>query len=110
MLSAKPYAKWRRICERIALSAAIVVFLAAGASTLFNALAIQHNRAIYPPQGRLYPFDGYKMHLYCTGEGSPTIVLDAGLGNDSLNLGQRATHAIENDTSLLLRSRRIWLK
>jgi len=24
------------------------------------------------------------MHLYCTGEGSPTIVLDAGLGNDSL--------------------------
>ena len=84
MLSAKPYAKWRRICERIALSAAIVVFLAAGASTLFNALAIHHYRAIYPPQGRLYTVDGYKMHLYCTGEGSPTIVLDAGLGNDSL--------------------------
>jgi pimeloyl-ACP methyl ester carboxylesterase len=84
MLSAKPYAKWRRICEGIALSAAIVVFLVAGASTLFNALAIHHYRAIFPPQGRLYTVDGYKMHLYCTGEGSPTIVLDAGLGNDSL--------------------------
>ena len=84
MLSAKPYAKWRRICERIALSAAIVVLLAAGASTVFNALAIHHYRAIYPPQGKLYQVDGYKMHLYCTGEGSPTIVLDAGLGNDSL--------------------------
>ena len=84
MLSAKPYAKWRRICERIALSAAIVVFLAAGAGTVFNALAIHHYRSIYPPQGRLYTVDGYKMHLYCTGEGSPTIVLDAGLGNDSL--------------------------
>ena len=84
ILSAKPYAKWRRICEGIALSAAIVVFLAAGANTLFNALAIHHYRAIYPPQGRLYTVDGYKMHLYCTGEGSPTIVLDAGLGNDSL--------------------------
>ena len=84
VLSAKPYARWRRICEWIALSAAIVVFLAAAASTLFNALAIHHYRAIYPPQGRLYTVDGYKMHLYCTGEGSPTIVLDAGLGNDSL--------------------------
>jgi hypothetical protein len=84
MLSARPYARWRRICERIALSVAIVVFLAAGASTLFNALAIHHYRAIYPPQGKLYTVDGSKMHLYCTGEGSPTIILDAGLGNDSL--------------------------
>jgi len=84
MLSAKPYAKWRRICERIALSTAIVVFLVAGASTLFNALAVHHYRAVYRPQGRLFIVDGYKMHLYCTGEGSPTIVLDAGLGNDSL--------------------------
>jgi pimeloyl-ACP methyl ester carboxylesterase len=84
MLSAKPYAKWRRICERIALSSVIVVFLAAGASTVFNALAIHHYRAVYPPQGKLYTVDGYKMHLFCTGEGSPTIVLDAGLGNDSL--------------------------
>jgi pimeloyl-ACP methyl ester carboxylesterase len=83
-LSAKPYAKWRRICEYIAFSATIVVFLTAGASTAFNALAIHHYRAMYPPQGRLYTVDGYKMHLYCTGEGSPTIVLDAGLGNDSL--------------------------
>jgi len=49
MLSARPYARWRRICERIALSVAIVVFLAAGASTLFNALAIHHYRAVYPP-------------------------------------------------------------
>ena len=84
MLSAKPYAKWRRICERIALSTTIIVFLVSGASTVFNALAIHHYRAIYPPQGSLYTVDGYKMHLYCTGEGSPTIVLDAGLGNDSL--------------------------
>lgn len=84
VLSAKRYAKWRRICGRIALSAAIVVFFAAAASTVFNALAIHHYRAIYPPQGRLYTVDGYKMHLYCTGQGSPTIILDAGLGNDSL--------------------------
>ena len=47
-------------------------------------LPFTHYRTVYPPQGKLYTVDGYKMHLYCTGEGSPTIVLDAGLGNDSL--------------------------
>jgi hypothetical protein len=30
MLSAKPYVKWRRICEYIAFSATIVVFLTVG--------------------------------------------------------------------------------
>jgi hypothetical protein len=84
MLSTKPYARWRRIGERIILSLVIFVFLAAGASTAFNALAIHHYRAIYPPRGKPYTVDGYKMHLYCTGEGFPTIILDAGLGNDSL--------------------------
>ena len=28
------------------------------------------------------------MHLFCTGQGSPTIVLDAGLGNDSMIWGK----------------------
>jgi pimeloyl-ACP methyl ester carboxylesterase len=84
VLSIKSYAKWRRICERIVLSLVLLVVVAAGASTAFNTLAIHYYRAVYPARGRLYAVDGYKMHLYCTGEGSPTIVLDAGLGNDSL--------------------------
>ncbi|MDQ3837259.1 MAG: alpha/beta hydrolase [Thermoproteota archaeon] len=35
--------------------------------------------------GRLVSVDGFMMHLYCTGEGSPTVVLDAGLGELSLS-------------------------
>lgn len=34
----------------------------------------------YPPPGDLVDVEGYKMHLYCIGEGSPTVVMDAGLG------------------------------
>jgi len=35
----------------------------------------------YPPPGQLVDVGGYKMHLYCTGEGSPTVILEAGLND-----------------------------
>jgi pimeloyl-ACP methyl ester carboxylesterase len=36
-----------------------------------------------PPPGRLIDLDGYKLHLNCTGSGSPTVVLSAGAGDFS---------------------------
>jgi len=78
------YGKWRRIGERCILSLLMVTAITGGASATFNAVASHCYRAQHPPLGSLYVVDGYKMHLYCTGQGSPTIVLDAGLGNDSL--------------------------
>ena len=40
--------------------------------------------AHYPAPGQTYNVDGRKMYMECTRSGSPTIVLDAGLGNDSI--------------------------
>ncbi len=40
------------------------------------------------PPGRLLDVGGYKMHIYCTGEGSPTVILDAGLGQGTLYWSQ----------------------
>lgn len=77
---AKRYRVWRRITERVVLSFVVLVAVAVGASTAFNALAILYYRATMP--GKFYDVGGYKMHIYCTGQGSPTLVLDAGLGND----------------------------
>lgn len=39
----------------------------------------------FRPPGRLVEVDGHRMHLYCTGIGSPTVVLDAGLGGSFLD-------------------------
>ena len=36
------------------------------------------------PPGRIVNIDGRKLHLDCAGEGSPTVVLEAGLGDSSL--------------------------
>ncbi|TKK82397.1 alpha/beta hydrolase [Kribbella jiaozuonensis] len=41
----------------------------------------------YPPPGRLIDVGGHSLHLNCTGSGSPTVVLEAGGGEMSSNLG-----------------------
>lgn len=39
----------------------------------------------YPPPGRLIDIGGRKLHLYCTGTGSPTVILVAGGGAFSID-------------------------
>jgi pimeloyl-ACP methyl ester carboxylesterase len=36
-----------------------------------------------PMLGQRYDIGGYQLHIHCAGEGSPTIIIDAGLGDDS---------------------------
>ena len=36
---------------------------------------------LYAQPGRLVPADGTRLNLYCTGEGSPTVVFDSGWGD-----------------------------
>jgi pimeloyl-ACP methyl ester carboxylesterase len=37
------------------------------------------------PSGRLIDVGGFRLHIHCAGEGSPSIVLDAALGGSSLS-------------------------
>jgi pimeloyl-ACP methyl ester carboxylesterase len=39
----------------------------------------------YPPPGRMIDIGGRRLHLYETGQGSPTVVLEAGIAATSLN-------------------------
>ena len=49
------------------------------AYNLIVSAVLQHR---YPPPGRIYKVNGYGMHLYCTGDGAPNVIVEAGLGND----------------------------
>lgn len=55
----------------------------AGAS--YEAIASAADAQRYPAPGELIDVGGYRLHLNCIGEGSPTVVLDAGLGGSSLD-------------------------
>lgn len=78
----------RRVIRRAVLGLTILVVLLAGAGALYNAMAIRRLRQTYPPPGRLYTVDGYRMHLYCSGTGSPTVILESGLAESFLVWGK----------------------
>ena len=73
---------WWRVVRRslIGLVAGLVILGCAGA--IWNFLAVRRDRAANPPPGHLYVVNGHAMHLYCTGTGSPTLVLESGHGDD----------------------------
>ena len=48
-------------------------------------LAIPLGAQIPPPPGKLVDMGGRKMHIHCTGAGSPTVILEAGASSFSLD-------------------------
>ena len=64
------------------LSGTLLVLLATGAAYQF----FSHRRdlRLHPAPGRLIDIGGYRLHLNCIGSGSPTVVFDSGLSDDSL--------------------------
>lgn len=78
----------RRILRRSALGLAALVVLLAASGALYNALELHRLREAYPPPGRIYAVNGHAMHLYCTGAGSPTVVLESGHAESFLVWGK----------------------
>jgi pimeloyl-ACP methyl ester carboxylesterase len=86
-LSQKPIRRWRKVTERIVLSLVGLVAAALVLSSGYNAIVGQIFWATQSAPGSFYQVNGHKMHLYCTGSGSPTIVLEAGWGGSTPVLG-----------------------
>jgi pimeloyl-ACP methyl ester carboxylesterase len=55
---------------------AILISKLAIMGTIYQTAATEADQGKYPPPGVLVNVNGYKMHIYCVGEGSPTIILD----------------------------------
>jgi pimeloyl-ACP methyl ester carboxylesterase len=68
----------------MALVGLVVVLLAlAGAGAIYQAIAAELAERAYPPPGEMVDVGGYSLHINCVGQGSPTVVLDAGSGGFS---------------------------
>jgi len=87
MAVARPRRRWGRIIGRIFLVLILLLVFGLLCSAGYNRWAFHHYRSLYAAPGKIIQVDGYNMHLYCTGSGGPTVVLDAGLGNDALIWG-----------------------
>ena len=74
-------ARRRRILRRLGcglkwLGIGSVAILALGFG--FQAMSVEFDKRGYLPPGQMVNVAGHMMHIHCTGEGSPTVVLEAG--------------------------------
>ena len=66
----------------IGLLALLAILMIVGA--IYQSVASASDLKKYPPPGQLYDVGDYRLHLYCTGEGSPTVILEAGAASPGL--------------------------
>jgi pimeloyl-ACP methyl ester carboxylesterase len=58
----------------------VVLLVLAVAGAIYQAIATALAERAYPPPGEMVDVGGYSLHINCVGQGSPTVVLDAGSG------------------------------
>ena len=69
-----------RVCKWLILSVALLV--AAGAVFQFSMTQWESYR--YPASGKLVDIGGLRLHINCTGAGSPTVIMEAGPNDSSV--------------------------
>jgi pimeloyl-ACP methyl ester carboxylesterase len=70
------------------------MLLGAGYESVAEALDVR----AYPPPGQLVDVGGFRLHIYCVGTGSPTVVIDAGLGDWSASWSSWVQPAVARTT------------
>ncbi len=69
----------------IALCGLLIVAVLSGATYQWN--ATRNELAATPPPGRLVDVGGHRLHIWCTGAGTPSVILETGLGGSSADWG-----------------------
>ena len=75
---------WRWI-KRLTLGAIALALLLVLGGLAYQAIASARDARRYPPPGKLVDVGGHRLHLNPTGEGSPTVILEAGVCDCSVN-------------------------
>jgi pimeloyl-ACP methyl ester carboxylesterase len=71
----------------IALTICIMVVLLALAGASYQAIETRLDVRHFPESGQLVDVGGYRLKLNCTGTGSPTVILESGFGDVSIEWG-----------------------
>lgn len=77
----------RRWTIRILVGLCGLIVLTALTGPTYQWLATRKDLAATPPPGQLVDIGGYRLHLWCTGDGAPAVILDTGLGGSSADWG-----------------------
>jgi pimeloyl-ACP methyl ester carboxylesterase len=64
-----------------------LVVVAAIAGATYQWVATRRDLARTPPPGRLVDVGGHRLHVWCSGSGTPSVILETGLGGSSADWG-----------------------
>jgi pimeloyl-ACP methyl ester carboxylesterase len=73
----------RRWTTRVLVGLCSLIVVTALTGAAYQSVATRRDLAVTPPPGQLVDIGGYKLHLWCTGNGAPAVILDTGLGGSS---------------------------
>ena len=76
-----------RWTKRVLVGLLGVIAALAGAGAAWQAWATRRDLAARPAPGRLVDVGGHRLHVWCTGGGTPAVVLEAGLGGSTAGWG-----------------------
>ena len=79
-------AMWRWT-KRILIGLAGLVVIAAIAGATYQWIATRRDLARTPAPGRLVDIGGHRLHIWCSGSGTPPVILETGLGGSSADWG-----------------------
>src|SRR5690349_21749783 len=79
----KRVARSLRQLARISLVLITFVLAFLVVTTIYQGVMTAKERSRFPAPGRLIDVGGYRLHLLCVGQGSPTVVLESGSGMSS---------------------------
>lgn len=66
-----------KFLKRAIVNIVFFLLILAIIGTVYQTAATETDRRNFPPPGNLIDVGGFKMHIDCVGEGSPTVVLEA---------------------------------
>jgi len=76
-----------RWAKRTLIGLGGLIAVAALAGATYQRIATRRDLARYPPPGRLVDIGGHRLHIWCTGSGAPSVILESGLGGSSFGWG-----------------------
>jgi pimeloyl-ACP methyl ester carboxylesterase len=77
----------RRWVRRIVMGLCGLMLAIAVPGVTYQRLATRREIRATAAPGRLVDIGGHRLHLWCTGEGAPAVILDAGLGGTTAGWG-----------------------
>jgi pimeloyl-ACP methyl ester carboxylesterase len=69
--------------KRMLIWSSVFIFILAMAGMIYQTASAEADRRNFPAPGNLIDVGGFKMHMYCMGKGSPTVILETLSGGTS---------------------------